>query len=95
MRGPCDDAGTGRDDEARGGRLDGHHGYSMRKNRGRDTLVAGLSAEDLRLEPCVQYMVHAVAVTSCKPPALYSLHYEKKIPPPRIPEHPRAAKVVS
>ncbi|CAE7358666.1 unnamed protein product, partial [Symbiodinium sp. KB8] len=62
-RGPCDDAGTGRDDEAR-----------------------GLSAEDLRLEPCVQYMVHAVAVTSCKPPALYSLHYEKKISHLNMPE---------
>ena len=40
-----------------------------------------LPAEDLRLEPRVQYTVHAVAVASCRSPTHYNLYYEKKIPP--------------
>ena len=59
----------------------GHPAIPIVPTKSAKGVSTSLPAEDLRLEPREQYTVHAVAVANCKPPNLYNLYYEKKIPP--------------
>ena len=59
----------------------GHPAIPIKPAKPASGTYTSLVAEDLQLEPRVQYMVHAVAHASCRPQALYNLYYEKKIPP--------------